>query len=504
MRKKQTATTAVERARTFLLERIDTALREGIERLPTVINLASEASVAPATMLRAVHVLRDEGVLRVSHGKGIRIEQAIDPHEHETPRIYEPRWQQVVKQLEMDILEGRYGTNGMLPTPKQMRYRFGVSHRTLRKALDTLVEAGTLRPYRRSYQTVNSTYNRGARHRILLVVNNIGFGRHLYSDERFIVLLNALEQECARCELRLELKSKEELMTLHTMNAGGYRSILGIIIWCAGFDAASLNHLLLNLPDIPVAALMQTPNVQLHRVIKSVARAKAFSFASSRKPGRITGTYLRRKGHKRIAYISPIFKDAWARNRFFGLKETFEGPERKVYPVTRNCLPIEHKPGRVGAAYHEVVECLRTISKDPASHPDLPKLVSGIEQVSSVVQSAFSRQFLYYSLSELFDEAMAIPDITAWVAHNDIVGLKALEYLKAKRIEVPSRISLVGFDNSPQANLIGLSSYDYNFGGLAHIVFDYLLAGTLWKKPVGNRSSLEVRGTVIERFSSSY
>jgi DNA-binding LacI/PurR family transcriptional regulator len=76
---------------------------------------------------------------------------------------------------------------------------------------------------------------------------------------------------------------------------------------------------------------------------------------------------------------------------------------------------------------------------------------------------------------ELCKKAASRKDITAWVCANDAMAFPALAYCRNKNVKVPQRISVVGFDDSPQAITSGLTSYNFNGNGLVNSVLAFIL-----------------------------
>ncbi|MBD3240564.1 MAG: hypothetical protein GF331_08270, partial [Chitinivibrionales bacterium] len=190
------------------------------------------------------------------------------------------------------------------------------------------------------------------------------------------------------------------------------------------------------------------------------------------------------------------------RNRLAGVREAFEGQGRRVTAVTRDHLAADDWPGGVRGAFQESVDTLRDMADQPGAAPHLTTLTSAIEQASPAVSDAFGREVMYGELQPLWEEALALSGVTAWVAHNDIVGLKALEYLRERGIAVPDDMGLVGFDNTPQASAAGLTSYDHNLEGLSRVLVDYVVGGTVWRRAHAHKDDIEVPGTVIERLTT--
>ncbi|MBD3239302.1 MAG: GntR family transcriptional regulator [Chitinivibrionales bacterium] len=493
-------TPARVRAREYLKRHIEETRRAGNSRLPPIAKLAALASVSPVTMQRAVHALRDEGILAVSHGLGVRIASSTPAREAQPPRAPGPRWREVMEAIEREILEGRYAADGRLPTPKELRHRFGVCHRTLQRALGGLVSAGVLSRYRRGYRLVR-TAPRGAVNTILMVRPDSPDGFRVFRDLRTIELFSALEQQCARRDTRLDVVSDEGLEQFLAGTRRG-RHPLGCVIWGLGWEPQHVSRLLMLLPSVPVAVLLRRSNEEYRALVSRYRHARIFSFSESRLPGRVMGAYLRRRGHRTVAYLSPLFHSNWTRNRLAGLRDTFEDSDRRVYAVTRHGDPRDASGAKAQQACEEALGALRAASgrTGPGGIPEA--LVAAVEQLQPLVSREFGRLHLQSSLEALFEEALALTEATAWVAHNDMVGIQALQFLTGRGVAVPGRMSVVGFDNSFAAGQVGLTSYDFDFPALAHLMVDYVLSGPLWRRGKHN-VELEVTGSVVERASST-
>ncbi len=489
---------ARQRAREYVAGAAERLRGQGLERLPTVPQLARAASVSQVTMLRAVRLLRDEGVLTVSHGKGIRLAAGPMVPVPVPPRERRPYWEETLARIEQDIVAGGYGGDGTLPTPKEMRHRYGVSHRTLRRALDRLVADGVVFPYRRTYRVAAAARQTAERKRVLFVTRTGDTGDLALAGSRAQGLFLALESACARRGLRLGRSAAGTRVS----RASAPQSVLGSVVWAGGHGPSELAQLLPRLPDGPVAVVFQVAPEAYRSALRPSRRVQVFSVANSSLPGERMGSYVRGLGHRRVAYISPIFRTPWARNRLAGLKATFEGDGRRVAAVTRDHLPEDDERGGVAGAFEIALDTFREVSRATKSRRHLVPFCSAVERSSVAVHTAFGREFLYRSLLPMFEEALMLDDVTAWVAHNDVVGLRALEFLKRRGVRSPAQLSLVGFDNTADASEAGLTSYDFNLDALARVLADYMVGGTIWRRAHVRSDEIEVEGVVVERDTS--
>jgi DNA-binding LacI/PurR family transcriptional regulator len=118
----------------------------------------------------------------------------------------------------------------------------------------------------------------------------------------------------------------------------------------------------------------------------------------------------------------------------------------------------------------------------------------------NVTMHYITSQFLKSHMESHFREALEDRSLTAWVGANDMVGLVALGYLRGSRIAVPSRISVVSFDDMIEAFGVGLSSYNFNVAAIVRCMFEHILSPPRPRDPV--IADYEIPGMVMARRSS--
>jgi GntR family transcriptional regulator len=64
------------------------------------------------------------------------------------PREFTPYYQRVIDSITADIKSGRLKPGDRLPTTEQLVTQYGYSAGTIRRAIDALIDAGTLRGHR--------------------------------------------------------------------------------------------------------------------------------------------------------------------------------------------------------------------------------------------------------------------------------------------------------------------------------------------------------------------
>ena len=96
--------------------------------------------------------------------------------------------------------------------------------------------------------------------------------------------------------------------------------------------------------------------------------------------------------------------------------------------------------------------------------------------------------------------ALSLRGVTAWVVENDQLAFVVLEVLRSRGVRVPERISVVGFDDEPDAFGVGLTTYNYNVSAYVDAMVDYILGG-LSSRHLRGHGLTEIPGYVVERSS---
>jgi len=243
------------------------------------------------------------------------------------------------------------------------------------------------------------------------------------------------------------------------------------------------------------------------------------------------------KGHKQIAYLSCQHRHAWSTLRWQGIQQAcarVAGSQchlvadsqlqdkfdlayaacdypidlfREIFGAGRNDLHLDiYSQQRREARRADVLKGLR------------PDEMETLRQGLSVIrrywkrrppESFFSRfrDFIMEHLGVIgqaarlrdqFERALHLPGVTAWVCANDATAIAALDFLRERKIDVPGQISLVGFDDAPEAQNAGLTSYVFRADLLAHRVSEWL-AHPLPSGVLQRRRAMEVPGEPVLR-----
>lgn len=480
---------ARQKARAYVESLVDQHdVRDG-GRLPTILTLAARCGVAPATMAHALHALRDEGALTVSQGSGIRIRTPVDdpaPDQARVPSVPSGGWGRVCRELQSRVSDGVYQPGQVLPSLQELSADLGTSYRTLKKALDYLVRAGVAAHHKRSYRLVEHHIQTSGRSTVELVGN---WGWPQRDSERVQAILSSLEAECARRGLSVRSPMGEQRIAPHATALG---SIVRASALYQPNAALGLNELA---AQGQAVAVLDDQGLARRRSA-GARRARAFALAWPETCGRVVGRYLYELGHRQVAFISPIHKNTWAQNRYHGLCTAFSdaGVHSAVRLFARDDLSVRTDDAFFAAIRREVEDMVHGLVRG-AQTEEQQMIARAVSRRAGSIGVAAGREYLHQAAEALFDEASE-SGCTAWVGHNDPVALAAVEYLERHTVAVPGDVSVVGFDNSLEAGLTGLTSYDFNIGALVRAMIDHIVGAPA---PGGHREVFEAAGYVVER-----
>lgn len=512
----RTDSPALEKALRYLADQMHGARADRNARLPPIRRLASEAGVSYVSMWKAVRQLADEGRLVTNHRTGVRV-AAPAPTSDRADRqavIHPPartKWQRVRTRIEADILNGVHTPGTALPPPKELSRLYGACHATLRRALDQLVDEHWLTPNRRTYR-VSSAMSPRLPGTVVLLARGSSDGRPALPTNRSQDHFRALESECARNGVALRVVSCDALGNILHVPADiapafstqpGGKAILGTLVWTIalssveGVSRAVRRCLRL---DKPLAILDETGSAPPPSAGDS--RVRVFSLAASAHAGRRVGTFLLQQGHREVVFVSPVHSMAWSRNRLDGVVSAFAdaGLGGGVRALT---APGSHHP-RPQSAAEIRVEQLLTRLPQPHADDDL-MFARAVRLARGTLESAVSSEIAHGRLIQLLDRNPWARSAGAWAVVADGFAVDCVDYLRGKGVRVPEDISVIGFDDTHEAFLHGLTSYNFNGQALMHAMVGHVLAprtaGGLARrdKPIEVDGFITVRRTTAPR-----
>jgi DNA-binding transcriptional regulator YhcF (GntR family) len=471
----------------------------------TLPELSAQAGVSRATMARVVRVLKDEGVLRTVAGKGI-YSAGTGPSVPRAPVSPlrgppEQKWHLAAGALRREIIAGGHAVNQVLPVLKVLADRYHVDVRTLRKALHLLHHEGYLTLSGGRFAVAGPQPGRRGS-RIVMVTRAIPrldrpFGSWSQRSRR---LLESLEGDCRSRGVTLDYVfshyEQESLLFTPSVNEavmGKGTEALGVILHMETRSAELVNAVVRQLVPVnaPIAVVdehglfgTRVPVLPTMRIVRLGVGSQC---------GKDMGQYLIRLGHRRVRYLDYDPMDEWSRLRFDGLREAFV--EAGIRDGVGLSLLGPHTPSRFSLATYDPV-ALAPHGLPRRLHEEAER---ALRRVEHIVWESVREEMRQPVLRRKLAQALRIPGVTAWVASGDSLAISCLNVLRQQGVAVPRQLSIVGFDDTPDALYHGLTSYSFNPTGIARTLVDTALTPVRSLRRSGGPVYVDVPGYVSER-----
>lgn len=513
IRMKQSLPSAQLRTAIEYLEQRATRAEPGTT-LPPAADMAREAGVAYVTMWKALDRLRNQGILRARPRRGITVVRrpgpALSVPSEQT--VADPtsrrKWARTTSAIRRDLLEGFYAPATPLPSRKELTERYGVCVATLSKALSELVADGSLRQERTRFMPPPPRQST-LRNTVMLVACGDYDGTPALVHARTPEHIRALEYECSLRNVGLQFVPVDPRSGgLHDPGLSHrlrtdihYRdAILGVLIWQAGMDHRPWTDLVLEFAPLgkPIALLDETGEYAVPRIAGAQRQIRHFTMGFSEEAGRRMGVHLLALNHRRVAFVSPVHRAAWSRNRLQGLRDAFAraGLADAVveYVLDEHSLPSE---------FLSLCTDVRTQLRAQLGHsPDVPSgsLAARARQaIDQALDPILMREAYAMAMAPLMESALADTRITAWVAADDDTALPCLAFLRERGVKVPDRLSVAGFDDGVGSSLQKLTSYNYNGSAYMRAMLAHVLAPGSPESGGPAHGPIELAGTVVQR-----
>ncbi len=491
---------AVQRAESGLRTLIRDAQANGVTLLPSLNMLAVRLQVSRVTVLRAMRRMEQAGCVVGLPGRGYvvtgvapAVSSSRPPRPSSRPPAPCPRWRELRDSLINDMLEGHFPPGSTLPSTKELCVRYGCGYSSLLHAIRSLLAERRLTRHGRRYVVREATAPKSQ--------SFIGLVSFTHYPANLVLigphgapLWRTMEHECTR--RRLSAVGRDvAAAAAEPWPEGG--TMVGCIMAHLGRNrkgpAQALRAILS--ARLPVALIDQGGCEATLAQEYPSPLVRCFALGTQRGCGRRVGEYLLARGHRGVLFIAP--RDAQIeRTRWKGVCEPF----RKVGltdAVVFRALDLSAPP-RTGRT-HEFVELMHralgaadTLPVHEVGRMRRRALNFALGSFSSTVRAPETTRTLLAQMPQT-------EPATAWVAFNDELALSLLEYFQEAGIELPCDLSLVSFDDTTEAYLQGVTSYNFNIPALVNAVLKHILS----PKRSGRRSPVvEIPGMVMERRTS--
>ncbi len=502
---------ALERARAHLRKVVSEHRRRGEARLPTVTVLAAQAMVSRNVLLRALDdVSSTEGLTR-RPGSGIRIgPSCVSAVSAREPS--KPRWQLIAEAVDRDVELGLYPPGSPVPTAKELRIRYGGCYRTLRRALLELQQRRVV--VRRGANCVFPSpapeHSSGS---VLLVAAGQSDGSITFAGQRSTELYRSLCSIVSRHRVGFvpysyfswddELFDTVDKRVTTWKQIAARRTVLGAIFWNAGMprpeNYVRMIRRLLRLGR-PVAVIDEVGEADYGREFAGTMRPLVISLATGPLCGQVMGRYLVARGHRRVAYISHHHALRWSEHRLTGLQQSVGSTATPLQVVPAVSTELDyfvphmqaHTERYTSSLSRPVEHLVRQVRKTftDAAHAE--------DELRRALAGMVNADVTWNMLWPLFERAMGDHGVTAWVCANDKTAVAALSFLRKHN----KRIAVAGFDDSIDAFLANVTSYNFDLQGVAHAAVRHVLFPAARERGGEALRTVEAEGFVVQRESA--
>jgi DNA-binding transcriptional regulator YhcF (GntR family) len=479
----------------------------GKSRLPPVRSMARLFGVSPVTVMRAVRVLENEGLLASRWGMGI-VKNTAGPPRSATDGPGGNKFERTLERFRNDILGGHYRTHLPLPPVNQLTTRYDASYPTIRKVLSALHSENILKRNGARYYFFT---NRPAHHpRIAIIAFGQDRGAIKIETERERSFYRHLSSIAADNNVAMEILCYNDypdtpcFYTPHDEPLEQYletAGIRGIILSSYHMNNSSECLATLLTRNIPVSAWVEDSSIlsTVDRFGSYYRKLTYFDSSYSTIPGSDVGRYLLEKGHRTIAFISPFHGSPWSRNRLNGLKKAVAlQPGAKLHQFTvteyiNDYYFMQPFLEKTGVQYQSLADSLRK----QVNEFFLPHLSALKNEHDRLLRD----NAIFTSVQRAVDQVTADQSITALVCVNDLVAGLIADYWDYLGIPQDMRPALIGFDNSFESLQKQFSSYEFNTRGEIQNMINRILYP---ENPMFTRHKpvIRLKGKVIERASS--
>ncbi len=516
--------------------------RQPDRRLPSIRALAEQYQVSVPTVTKAFRVLKEKGIIKVYRKRGAFPSVCSVPRpSHIRPRR-KRKFDLLLEDVQRKIIDGVYRRGTPLPKYVYWTTTYNVSHHTVRNVYDSLIEKNMVHRRGKSFivgnAAIDSVYQLSPGSRVILVIQE--------KKRSWMGLFNS--QHMSDFALSFVREADQNGVRLVPFAVDEASESGSSVVWMLKQSIAHAGSLFQGCLLVMRNEQNQTEIEEIVNFLSSINQptvwldANGTGFPVDSDSGKIFRAYysetavcrtaleyLIGTGHRRIAYYTTN-KTGWQFLRLQCLisqSEKLSGDARVIpaYSITEEFWSAPERHGFDGLCdrclrsprkkYHEALAVFLRHENDL-----LREHGSMIGDYSGRYRGflAFSRAFLkkrglsasvWYKKARIVWAWMSFADaleqnMDAVLGANDEIAERfVFEALDSLGLQMPRRISVLGFDNIFRKTLLPLSSVDLGFGPLGYRVFNTICRDTFSKETTSGEMAIRPyvvnRGSVIRR-----
>jgi DNA-binding LacI/PurR family transcriptional regulator len=216
------------------------------------------------------------------------------------------------------------------------------------------------------------------------------------------------------------------------------------------------------------------------------------------------GRFLAALGHRNVAFLAPHDSPQWCMNRLAGLRQalgvqissaevrTFASPGHALRDAALRVRGDAAQVSSFAASESGTVHAAKARGIARA----LLTAADDLSRVAQIARQAGSPGVVSY------DQVLRDRSMTAWVGANDSIALGALRFLAGRGVRVPGDLTVVGFDDTEEAFLQQLTSYNFNAPAVMQSMLDHVLGYGRQRRSRTMPESVEIEGYIAQRGTS--
>lgn len=507
-----------QRAVAYFDELIAARGGRGPRRLPPIAEVARRIGVSAGTVWKVAKEYERRGCITLRQRRGMYVIGGATERACAQPRRTPAesgtwKWQRVRARLARDLSTSADGERLETFTTKELCRRYSVTYRTMRKALRSLAAEGLLEEVGRGYRPPSPAPRSSVSSRIMLILRGHDGGGALMATERTGVVMREVERRCNEAGVELDIRCLHYRGTTveipqpleEELSPSGARGgvVLGYVLLTGALPGVTVRTLVrrMHATGRPFGVVDEAHVVQPLPGGMSPERARFFTLGLGEQCGQDMAQFLLRHGHRRIAFFSFFHGASWSGNRLAGFRRTFAcaGSPHGVELYACN---------RTIADTYDSGLTQRVMKALQAFIPSMHVLYRGdffgdrtLRFPFSHIQTMLSLANMRKEAYRLFARAIEDTSLTAWIGSSDSMALLALDFLLKRGMRVPDDISVVGFDDTTEAFVERLTSYNFNGPAIARAIVTHILSPS--RRPQQRGIAVrELEGFVARRRSS--
>lgn len=414
--------------------------------------------------------------------------------------------EQVAEDLEERISRAQIHRGEALPPNKALQYQYRTSFRTVRKAMEILIQKELA--HSKGYRTIagkETHFTSQARNRIILTgEQSTLFGEGSFGSQFYSSFAGTVQRDGFRIQrallyqptVKTIVPSPESVANAHgvlcLLSAGTQDRIekTGLGELCRGLER-------LQKSVCPMVLHCQSPYAE--EFIHRTRRFRDFFVVgiSRQKAGEEVGRYLAEQGHHSVGFFS-FSHYTWNRERFEEFKTGHQlvlNERSNIFRFAadfdihdlRNKTQAEHRDELLEVYVEGAYATSRFSTMDPRP------------RIRSLMFELITKDRAIAAMNRLFDLARRNRKITAWVCVDPAVATLALDYIRAKRIRFPGELTLISIGDSHALQARGVSAFDFDAEQMGYVAAQCILKGVPVRR--ARNGIVESPGRIVERGS---